>query len=80
MKIEDTKTGKKVTIPDEEWYEVMPPDEFYTNTKFPCPIEHIEYNKSKNMYATKEWEQSVTQLRWEHNYETKEHIIEYKEV
>ena len=31
-----------------------------------------------SIYSTKEWEQSIELIRWEHDYVKKEYIIDYK--
>ena len=40
-------------------------------------IKESDFDQSK--YSKKEWEKSVEIVRWEHNYEEKKYIIEYKE-
>jgi hypothetical protein len=40
-------------------------------------IKEQKYKTSK--YNTKDWENSVTIIRWEHNYENSEYIIDYKQ-
>ena len=40
-------------------------------------VEESEWEDSK--YRTKEWEQSVNIVTWEHNYVTKQYIIVYNE-
>ena len=40
-------------------------------------IEAEDYPTS--IYITKEWEQSVKIVNWEHNYETNQYIIKYEE-
>ncbi len=40
-------------------------------------IEEKDWNESR--YKTFEWEQSVEIINWEHNFETKQYIIIYKE-
>ncbi len=40
-------------------------------------IKEEDWNDSE--HRTREWEKSVEIVRWEHNYETKEYIITYKE-
>jgi len=32
-----------------------------------------------SIYRTREWEGSVEIVRWEHDYENKQYIIDYKE-
>lgn len=39
-------------------------------------IEEKDWKNSK--YRTKEWEDSVEILKWEHNYETKKYIIHFQ--
>ena len=40
-------------------------------------ISEEDYNNSQ--YSTKEWEQSVTIVRWEHNFEEKNYTITFEE-
>jgi hypothetical protein len=32
-----------------------------------------------SIYRTREWEQSVEIIRWEHDYEKRQYVIDYKE-
>jgi len=41
-------------------------------------IEESDWCTSK--YRTKEWEQSVSIIKWEHDFETKKYTIEFKEI
>jgi len=38
-----------------------------------------EEDWESSIYKTREWEQSVEIIRWEHDYENKQYIIDYKE-
>lgn len=40
-------------------------------------ISEEDYNNSQ--YSTKEWEQSVTIVRWEHDFEEKKYTITFEE-
>lgn len=40
-------------------------------------VKEVDWANSK--YRTREWEQSVEIVRWEHNYEKKQYIIDYNE-
>jgi len=40
-------------------------------------IKEEDWNNS--IYRTREWEQSVEIIRWEHDYEKKQYVIDYKE-
>ena len=39
-------------------------------------VKEADWKKSK--YRTREWEQSVEIVRWEHDYEKKQYVINYK--
>lgn len=41
-------------------------------------IKENDWQNSK--YRTVEWEQSVEIIRWEHDYEKKQYVIDYKEL
>lgn len=38
-----------------------------------------EEDWTESIYRTKEWEDSVDILRWEHDYEKKQYVIIYQE-
>ena len=40
-------------------------------------ISEEDYKNSQ--YSTKEWEQSVIVVKWEHDFEKKQYTIDYKE-
>jgi hypothetical protein len=39
-----------------------------------------ESDWKSSIYRTREWERTVNITNWIHDYETKEYIIEYKEL
>ena len=40
-------------------------------------VKEADWENSK--YRTREWEQSVKIVRWEHDYEKKQYVIDYNE-